>query len=237
MGAYVLGVDGCRSGWIACHYDVSVRQASFRVFESFKELLSFNESAKLIAVDIPIGLWDDGRHRRCDVEARRFLAPHRSSSVFPAPSRSLLGARTHTDACEESERRFGKRVTLQSYAIYPKIAEVDHLMSPRLQQRVFEVHPELCFWSFKRQPMLCPKKSREGYEERRLLLNACGFELPESPNWRQVAQGELVGVARDDILDAAVAAQTACRAHCGMAEKLPRDPVIDAKGLRMEMIY
>jgi predicted RNase H-like nuclease len=237
MDAYVLGIDGCRTGWLVCHYEVSTRQMNFRIFPNFEEILSSHESAKFIAVDIPIGLWDDGQHRCCDIEARRLLAPHRSSSVFPAPCRSLLGAGSYPNACAMSLCRFGKSVTMQSYAIYPKIAEVDRLMSPELQQRVFEVHPELCFWSFNRWPMLHRKKSREGYEERRLLLNACGFQLPEFSNWRDIALDELVGASRDDVLDAAVAARTAYRAYCGKSERLPCQPVVDEKGLRMEMIY
>jgi predicted RNase H-like nuclease len=237
MGPYVLGIDGCRSGWLACRLEVSPRQINFQIFSGFEELLRCNVNARFVAVDIPIGLWNDGQHRSCDIEARRLLAPHRSSSVFPAPCRSLLGARSYIDACELSRKHFGKGVTKQSYAIYPKIAEVDRLMTPKLQERVFEVHPELCFWRFNRQPMLYRKKSREGYEERSLLLNACGLEVPECSNWRDVAPGELVGASRDDVLDAAVAAQTAYRMHCGKAERLPRQPVIDEKGLRMEIIY
>jgi predicted RNase H-like nuclease len=237
MDAFVLGIDGCHSGWLVCRYEVSTQRIGFRVFSSFGEALKCNESAKCVAVDIPIGLWNDGQHRCCDIEARRLLAPNRSSSVFPAPFRSLLDARNYVDACELSRKLFGKGVTKQSYAIYPKVAEVDTLMTPKLQEWVFEVHPELCFWRFNRLPMLHRKKSREGYDERRLLLSACGIELPQCSNWREAAQGGLVGASRDDVLDAAIAAQTAYRRHCGKTESLPRQPVVDEKGLRMEMIY
>jgi len=85
--------------------------------------------------------------------------------------------------------------------------------------------------------MVHRKKSREGYAERRLLLNGCGFEIPECPNWRDVAPGELDGASRDDVLDAAVAAYTAYLTKVGKAVRLPRSPIVDMKGLRMEMIY
>jgi predicted RNase H-like nuclease len=237
MSPYVLGIDGCRSGWLTCSLELETHKLGFRIFQSFAEILTSHEDAKFIGVDIPIGLKDDGGPRMCDVEARALLGAGRGSSVFPAPFRCLLGIETYVEVCRVSRQRFGKALPQQSFAIFPKIAEVDWLMTPELQRRVFEVHPELCFWSFNHRPMVHRKKSREGYAERRLLLNGCGFEIPECPNWRDVAPGELDGASRDDVLDAAVAAYTAYLTKVGKAVRLPRSPIVDMKGLRMEMIY
>lgn len=238
MDRHVLGVDGCRSGWITCRCELSTRRIVFRAFPNFEELLRRNESAEFIVVDIPIGIWDDGRHRCCDVEARRILAPIRSSSVFPAPPRQLLEIGEYAKACEVSRTRFGKGISKQAHAIYRKVAEVDKIMTPKLQEKVLETHPELCFWRMNgNRNLLNGKKTSEGYEERRSLLMAFGFELPGCANWHDVAPGELLGVSRDDVLDAAAAAQAAYRMHHRKAETIPQQPGVDEKGLRMEMIY
>jgi predicted RNase H-like nuclease len=72
----VLGVDGCRVGWIASQIEVGnpSRVVSTRVFPAFADILAL--PGDLIAVDIPIGL---NGVRACDLEARRLLSPHRSS--------------------------------------------------------------------------------------------------------------------------------------------------------------
>jgi predicted RNase H-like nuclease len=80
------------------------------------------------------------------------------------------------------------------------------------------------------------KKTHEGYEERRELLNgALGVTLPSRSLWRSV--GVPVGAGPDDVLDAAVAALTGRRAVAGSTERLPRQPDVDRVGLSMEIIY
>jgi predicted RNase H-like nuclease len=239
MSAYVLGIDGCRSGWLACKFQLETREPDFRVFRSFAEILSSHENAKFIAVDIPIGLRDDARPRHCDIEARRLLAPMRNSCVFPAPPRRLLNAPSYREACRWSLKWFGGQISQQSFAIYPKISEVDGLMSPRIQERVFEVHPEVCFWRLNGgRALLTGKKTREGYEERRLLLNAVfGISLPDSWNWLSALPNRPAGASRDDLLDAAVAAHVARQRVSGSVNVLPEFQEVDDKGIRMEMIF
>lgn len=236
MDAYVLGVDGCRSGWLVCRYESKRRHASFTVCSNFGEILNNYRDAECVAVDIPIGLRADRHPRRCDVEARRLLAPLRTSSVFPAPPRCLLGEANYAAACERSRELFGKGISKQSHAIYPKIAEVDELMTPEIQKRVVEVHPEVCFWGVDNRAMSHGKKTPEGYEERRRLLEvALGHKFPQRALWRSA--GISTSAEPDDLLDAAVAALTAFRATLGKAARLPDQPEIDEMGLRMEMNY
>jgi predicted RNase H-like nuclease len=239
MSPYVLGIDGCRSGWLICSLELETRKLGFRIFQSFAEILTSHESAKFIGIDIPIGLRHDARPRHCDVEARRLLAPKRSVCVFSAPPRRLLNAPNYREACMRSLQWFGGKVSQQSFAIYPKVSEVDRLMNPKIQERVFEVHPEVCFWRINGgQALPTSKKSREGYEERRRLLNAtCGIALPDSWNWLSVMPHRPVGANRDDLLDAAVAAHVARRKVKGDAKVLPEFPEVDDRGIRMEMIF
>ncbi len=79
-----------------------------------------------------------------------------------------------------------------------------------------------------------PKDKPEGYDERRALLaTALGVSI-----W---ARNEAFGVARpaqpDDLLDAIVAVWTARRVAEGVAERLPPDPLVDRRGLRMEIVF
>ena len=120
MYEYVVGVDGCRSGWLICRYEFSARRVTFEVMPNFATLLECESRAQYIAIDIPIGLTDDGRARRCDVEARRFLAGPRASSVFPAPARCLLHEQSYPAACSRSRTLCGKAISKQAFAISRK---------------------------------------------------------------------------------------------------------------------
>jgi predicted RNase H-like nuclease len=236
MGIYVLGIDGCRSGWLICRYEIPTQSVLFNVFPDFAGILGCHHDAKYVAVDIPIGLRNDGRARRCDVEARRFLAGPRSSSVFPAPSRCLLGEVSYAAACGRSRELFGQGISKQAHAIYSKIAELDRLVTPELQERVLEIHPEICFWGMAGRAMGHSKKPPDGYEERRRLLEgALGHRFPDRALWHSA--GVRTGAEPDDLLDAAAAAVTAYRATLGKAERLPRQPEVDEAGLRMEINY
>ena len=137
---YVLGVDGCRSGWLVCRYEVPTQRLSFDVQATFQGMLAAASDARHIAIDIPIGLTEDGRARRCDIDARRLLGKPRSSSVFPAPARRLLNASSYREACQISRGLRGRAISQQAFGILRKVAEVDRVMRPELQKRIFEVH-------------------------------------------------------------------------------------------------
>jgi predicted RNase H-like nuclease len=232
MDDYVVGVDGCRAGWLVCRYIAG--EINFGVYASFAEILAGESRARVIAIDIPIGLRDDGRPRQCDLDARHLLAGGRASSVFPAPARCLLRQQDYVSACTLSRRLYGKAVSQQAFGLYRKIFEADAVMEPSLQDRVYEVHPEVCFWAVNRSSMRHGKKSPQGYDERRtILLVALAPRIPARDEVRQLG----LRVQPDDLLDAAVAALTAHRIAQGMAERLPVEPEFDAKGLRMEMVY
>ena len=166
--------------------------------------------------------------------ARQLLTKLRSNSVFPAPSRDLIGKLEYSEACAHAQAICGKGISKQAHAIFPKIAEVDEIMTSELQRRVFEVHPELCFWGLADQPMQYRKKVLEGYQERsRILTKLLSTHLPERSAVRQLG----LPIEPDDLLDALVAAFTAYRACKGNAIRIPVSQQLDRKGLRMEMVY
>ncbi len=234
MADYVMGVDGCRSGWLICQYEFAAHRLSFDVKPTLSDVLRDGANAQRIAVDIPIGLTHDGQARRCDKEARRMLGATRASSVFPAPARCLLDEPDYPAACRRSLAVCGKKVSQQAFAIFSKIAEVDRVISPDLQAQVFEVHPEVCFWGFEQSAMQHRKKVALGYEERHgLLAAALECAIPQRNEVRRLG----FAAEPDDLLDAAVAAFTAYRVAMGRAERIPRQAEFDRRGLRMEMVY
>lgn len=232
MAMLTVGVDGCPGGWVAVTWDSEAGSLAVRVHRSFAELLAAYEGAAAIGVDIPIGL-AEGAPRGADRAARRVLGP-RASSVFPAPDPRLLEQMPYADALARSRQLLGKGISRQAHAIYPKVAEVNALMTPELQRRVVEVHPEVSFATLNGGPMMTSKRTPEGYEERRALL-AAGLGLGI---WdRATARGIARPAGADDVLDATVAAWSARRLALGVAGRLPEPAEVDARGIRMEIVF
>jgi predicted RNase H-like nuclease len=216
---------------------------AYRVHASFRELLAGYPHAACIAIDVPIGLGD--RPRVCDVEARRVLGPGRASSVFRPPSRAALGTRPSDErgwllpdyrtACALNQQACGVGLSKQAYGILPKIAEVDAAITPDLQGRIIEIHPEVSFWSLAQRAMQYKKKSAQGFEERWAMLTTAFADvaIPTRTEARRVAPP----AAPDDVLDAIVAAWTARRFAAGIAGTIPQASDFDARGLRMQIVY
>jgi predicted RNase H-like nuclease len=235
MLSRVVGVDGCKAGWIAAEYDPDAMRLTFTTHADLSSLLLACSDAASIAVDIPIGLTESFQLRRCDQLARRLIGS-RSSSVFPAPDRRLLQFPTYPEASAFSRDKCGKGLTRQSFALFGKIAQADFALSPELQSRIFEVHPEVCFWAASgRRQLSHPKRRAAGFEERRAILEQVfiGVAIPA----RREAMGLLHGARPDDVLDATAGAWTAWRHARGLCESVSESPELDARGLRMEMIY
>ncbi|WP_150524167.1 DUF429 domain-containing protein [Roseibium sediminis] len=233
---WVAGVDGCKAGWIACLRQIG-RSGSekIQVFSSFADLLSHSPKLAIIAVDMPIGLPDhigpDGRG--AEKAARKHLGM-RQSSVFSVPSRAAVYCDDYLQACDRSLETSTppRKVSKQCFYLFPKIREIDALMSPELETCVYEVHPELAFWRLNgEREMSLPKKVKsranpEGLDQRRDLLVRCGL----SPS--VLDQKPPKGAGRDDLLDAAVNSLIAERIWRGEAVPFPSDFQRDSKGLR-----
>ncbi len=200
----VAGVDASRGGWVAVVVDAGHFADSLSA-TTFAQLLGSLKDASAVAVDIPIGLPNEGV-RAADVAARTFVGPRRSS-VFPTPPRAALVASTYAEA-----RGVLSSLSAQSFALGKKILEVEAC----LEERVFEVHPEVSFAALAGRPLRDSKRSWNGQMERRRLLASAGIELPEALTAGQAAA--------DDVLDAAIAAWSAARKDRGEAAMLPADP-------------
>jgi predicted RNase H-like nuclease len=232
----LIGLDGCRGGWLVAAADARLATLAFSLVEDLAPVVArARAGAALIAIDMPIGLSNE-RARACDLAARRLLGRPRASSVFPAPCRAALAATTYRRACALSRRTLGVALSREAFNILPKIRQVDALMTPALQARVREVHPEVVFalLAGRGSGLPQPKRTREGERLRLSLLRrvAPRFDLDR-------VRGELgrARVARDDVIDAVACLVAASRIRQGKALVLPEDRVErDARGLRMEIV-
>ncbi len=231
---HVVGVDGCRGGWCA----VSIRDEENGltvsppvIYPSFRDVVA--SKANVICIDIPIGLLDGPGRRACDAEARNRLGP-KWPAVFDPPCRGALGKPTHAKASATNRRICGRGLAIQAYYISSKIAEVDDLMTSDRQSCVYEVHPELCFWALNdHEPTLSNKKRLAGRHERWQSLRTVLPLQPEPLRPRDLPHA----CAVDDYIDTLVAAWTAVCISRGSTQRIPSQPEIDDKGLRMEMWF
>jgi predicted RNase H-like nuclease len=238
----VAGVDGCRAGWVVAA--VSAQPGAARqplhplevedlyTLPLFADVLLRTRDRALVGVDMPIGLRQDDQPRACDVAARRLLGS-RASSVFSPPVRPCLRATCYVDASEIQHRHTGKYLTRQSFFIMDKIRQVDDAITPAMQARVREIHPEISFSVLNGgRPTRHNKKRLAGRQERIALLSPIFPTLADIV--RKVRRRR--HLEPDDILDALVAAWTAVRAIVGEASALPQPGERDKRGLRMEIL-
>lgn len=147
---WVAGIDGCRAGWIAVCMALHAQatwEPQICLYHQFGDLLAACPPLAVLAIDIPIGLLDTPQPggRTCDRQARRLLG-RRASSVFSPPGRSCLEATQYAQVRTQG-------VSRQAFGILPKIREVDRLITPALQSRVHEAHPELAFQALTGSPL------------------------------------------------------------------------------------
>src|SRR5713226_6413789 len=89
---WVAGVDGCKGGWFAVFFESDGKGFRAKRFDLLTEVLTFEPKAKVVAVDVPIGLLDKAEPggRDCDRLARELLGQPRARSVFSPPVRGAL---------------------------------------------------------------------------------------------------------------------------------------------------
>ena len=225
----IAGVDGTSQGWVAviCDDDLENPKGLF-----VDHLVELPRGLRVAAVDVPIGLPEKGA-RNADRLARKALGERRSS-VFPTPIRPVLGASSWKEACARTERADGRRVSKQTFAILPKIAEADVLVRSDswARRNLYEVHPELSFAKWSGAPMMHGKKTPAGRAERLALIGA-SFGAGAFEEARHSLRGH--HVATDDLADAFAAVWTAARICAGRAEKFPPERDVDEEGVAMQI--
>jgi predicted RNase H-like nuclease len=201
----LLGVDGWRGRWVGALLDG--HRVTLLELPDAAAVLAVPD-VEVVAIDMPIGLSEDGV-RACDLGARRRLG-RAGSSVFPAPLRQVLDATDYRDACRISVAASGKALSKQSWNLVPAIRSLDDALGNPPTDRVVEVHPELAFRALDDR-VDAPKASARGLAQRiRALepvmdvLDALAVAPP--------------GVPAVDALDACAAAWSARRLADGRGE-------------------
>ena len=203
----VVGIDARPRGWVAVGLasgDPEVATAA-----ELPVLIARFPDAAVIAVDMPIGL--SGAARECDIAARRFVGPRRSS-VFMTPAADVLFAASYDEANRRSRERHGAGISRQAYALSANVRVVGDIAEA--DERLIEVHPEVSFRALVGHFLPYGKATWNGQAIRRQALREAGIELPELLE-------EAGRVPPADVLDAAVAAWSARRFKAGDAGSLP----------------
>ncbi|MGA7323626.1 MAG: DUF429 domain-containing protein [Rhodomicrobium sp.] len=241
MSVKIAGVDGCRAGWkcVIREVEAPFRETAF-IANGISEVLHHPDEPAIIAIDMPIGLadWISGAGRECDIAARRPLGM-RASAVFAVPARPAIFESGYLAACAKAKGLSDppRAMSRQMFNLFPKIIEIDSAMTPALQKRVFECHPEVAFWAMNWQQCLSePKKLRgrkhpPGLQQRRSLLISHGF----SATFLDETKFPNVQAGADDLLDACACSWTAARIYKGAAITFPEQADRDTKGLVMQI--
>jgi predicted RNase H-like nuclease len=225
----VLGVDGCRSGWVGAVLAPEGPAAGV-VGATIAALVDAACAAAgrldAIGIDMPIHPPEAGL-RAADVAARAHLG-RKTSSIFPTPARPVLAAASYADACAVARALDGRAISRQAWALRIKILEVGAWL-PTAPCPVYEVHPEVSFSLLAGAPILAGKRTAAGLAARRQALSDAGIAVPARPP-------DARGVAPDDVVDAAVVAWTARRIAAGRARSFP-DPPERLPGGRLAAIW
>ncbi|RMH28000.1 MAG: DUF429 domain-containing protein [Planctomycetota bacterium] len=235
MGSTVIGIDGCRAGWVVCTLDRD-GVATLRIEPDLARAVGSAPYADLALVDMPIGLVERGV-RAADLAAKRLLRRW-NARVFLTPARGVFDCDSYPDANARSRELTGKGLSKQMWHIMPKIRAVDAELArhPWLAGVIRECHPEICFWGLSGS-VIAENKRTEAGAARRLAVLAQIVPDAEAVVARAMKQSLRKEVARDDLIDAMVCAVTAAGVWDGSLRTLPEQPERDGRGLAMEMVY
>jgi predicted RNase H-like nuclease len=212
----VLGVDGCRSGWVG----VVLAPARPAAGVTGPDITALVEAASAagpldaIGIDMPLHPPEAG-HRLADLAARAHLG-RKASSIFATPALPVLDAASYAEACAIARALDGRAISRQAWALGSKIREVGAWL-PAAPCPAYEVHPEVSFSLLTGAPIIASKRSAAGRAARQAALSVAGIRPP-------AALAEARGVAADDVLDAAVVAWSTRRIAAGQARSFPDPP-------------
>jgi len=221
----VLGVDGWRLGWVGALLDG--RHVRLVALADVPAVLAVPD-ADVVAIDMPIGLSEDGA-RACDVAARKRLGAA-GSSVFPAPVRAVLATDDYAEAraISRAHTKPERAPSAQAFMLVRSIRALDDALGEPPTDRVVEVHPELAF----RRGLggVTARKGTAAGTVQRLRALRAVMDVEEG-----LADAP-PGVPMTDALDACAAAWSAQRLADGTAECVG-DGSTDRRGRPMRICW
>ena len=232
-----VGVAWSEESWLAVAFSPGGYEET-TVFDGIGECWArYEEDARRILVDVPVGLVESGDPvRRCDDLARSVLGS-RATAVADPPVREATRKRRYSTANRVHERKAGERLAEAAFDLSDGIAMCDELLQevPEAAATIREAHPELCFRAFAGEPLEHAATTAAGYAERMRTLARHDRDAP--PVVQKVAEATAGhDVSVPDVLDAVALAYTA-RPSDGDLRTLPPEPPTDATGLPMELVY
>jgi predicted RNase H-like nuclease len=223
----VLGVDGWRLAWVGALLDG--RSVRLLALPDVAAVLAV-PGVDRVAVDMPIGLSEDGV-RACDEAARELLRPTgAASSVFPSPVRAVLATDDYAEAraLSRAATHPPRAPSAQAFQLVRSIRALDDALGDPPTDRVVEVHPELAFRELDDR-VRDPKTTARGLAQRlRALTPAMDVldALATAP----------AGLPVVDALDACAVAWSASRVAAGSA-RCAGDGAVDARGRPMRICW
>ena len=165
----VIGIDGCKAGWITTKI-LGNKSISFQIIESLNDSYLKESNLSHIGIDIPLQLSHSGK-RIAEIEAW-VLLKNRACTIFSQPTLNALRAKNYIDACDINFKECGKRISKQSWNLFPKIKEAQEFLENNSisKLRVFEVHPELSFMAMNDMNLIEASKKTDIGKEIRIKL-------------------------------------------------------------------
>lgn len=222
MGA-ALGVDWASGQWLCLAHQDEDSVPTPATYTSLDKLWSdYDDGADItrLCIDIPIGLPTGPAERPVDKRCRSYL--DRTSTVFRVPVRDALTASSQAEASKQSravtktDDTDGVGVQPPAYSIRKQILTVNNFVNdlePSMRDRIYEVHPELCFRALHETPPQYSKTTAQGVAER---LEALDTILSDAaPLFKDTLTaikheiGDNHDIDVDDVLDTLAAMYTA----------------------------
>jgi predicted RNase H-like nuclease len=202
----VVGADAFRGGWVAVSL-VDGRLGRVWTDVGLDLVLAGEPVSTVVGVDIPLG-GTPSSWRTADVEAKRVLrAQH--PRVFMVPPRPVWTAPTYAEAAQRCELLTGKRISIQTYGLFPKMLQAERYRDQD-RHELYEIHPELVFAALAGGPVADNKKTPAGERVRRSLLRSAGITVPA-----------VRAAPVNDVLDAVAVAIAAHRIALGETRHVP----------------
>ena len=217
----VIGIDGCRAGWITTQV-LDNQLISFKIIENLDDDYLKQNNLSHIGIDIPLQLSHSGK-RLAEIEARGLLKK-RACTIFSPPTLNALRAKNYMDACEVNFNECGKRISKQSWNLFPKIKEAQEFLDNKSinKLRVFEVHPELSFMAMNDMILVqASKKTDIGREIRIKLIQKFFPKFSFESVRNEYKKNQALD---DDILDSVSVLWSTQRIVDNIANFVPKDP-------------
>ena len=214
----IIGLDGCSAGWVSASKNLKTSKVELRLIDRLEQINHIYDEPKIIAIDMPVIL--ENGPRSVDQKARKLLGK-RASTIFSAPAKDALIKNDYTLASAENFILTGKKLSVQSFNLFPKIREVQSFLKTNPKINIFESNPELAFMNLNNNQVLSQKKKdKEGFEIRVKLINK-RFKNFSFDRYRVLYPKKFV--KDDDILDAFVTLHVGLKLYNKSSEMIVDD--------------